>query len=182
MSQHALVRVRRTRSSEPTLRLLVFQLRHHWFCIPLAIARRVLPKPSSTAGSADELIQLGQDHIPVLDTARLVYGTDKPQLAGTSAQPAATTTEKAPLQHIVVVELDRGDSVGLIIDGTPILKRVRQSAFSPVPPIYVTVQKLRGISSIVKPPPEATDNLTQPMLLLTIETLLQQSQYLSPIG
>ncbi|MEM1311143.1 MAG: chemotaxis protein CheW [Cyanobacteria bacterium P01_H01_bin.153] len=176
MTQSALVRIRKARSQEPILRLLAFQLRHHWFCLPLAIARRVLQRELTPAGPAMDLIQLRQENIPVLDIARLVYGKDKPQLAQSGeTNPPATAPEDANLsvQNIVVIDLSRGDPVGLLVDGVPTLKRVRQSAFSPVPPIYVTTHQLRGLSSVIQPDPQMPDSLTQPMFLLNVEALLQ---------
>lgn len=175
MSQTALVRARRTQSQEPTLKLLAFQIRHHWFCIPLAIARRVLPKQASSDGRDADLIQLQNENIPILNAAQLVYSADRPQLPSQTATTGAAVEPTAPLQNIIVVELSQGGSIGLIVDGVPILKRVRQSAFSPVPPMYLKVHQLRGISSIINPDPNLPDSFSHPMFLLVVEALLQWS-------
>ncbi|MDB9526336.1 chemotaxis protein CheW [Oscillatoria sp. CS-180] len=172
MSQNALVRVRRNRSHEPTLRLLAFRLRQHWFCLPLAIARRVIPRPVTPEGKAAGLIQLKDENILVLDAARLIYGVDIPQLAGeTTTSPSATIAQ--PQEHnIVIVELPQRGSVGLLVDGTPVLKRVRQSAFSPVPAVYLTVHRLNGVSHVVNPNAQETNRSAEPMFFLSIEALL----------
>ncbi|NER80956.1 MAG: chemotaxis protein CheW, partial [Leptolyngbya sp. SIO1D8] len=141
MTQHALVRVRHAQPKEPMLRFITFQLRHHWFCLPLASARRVLPQqPEMSMGMG--LIHLQDEAIPVVDTATLVYGSALPQLPGqveeSSAQQSAVVK---PIQSILVVDLAYGGAAGLLVDGTPGIKRVRQSALNPVPPMYLSLYR-----------------------------------------
>jgi chemotaxis signal transduction protein len=185
MSHHALVRLRRPRSPEPTLRLLAFQLRQHWFCVPLAMARRVLPRPPTAEGRAVELIQLQQDYIPVVDIAPLVYGgTPNP---ATTALPAPVTAPTVanpavPQHSLVVIDLSQGDAVALLVDGTPALKRVRQAAFSPVPPIYQSLHQLRGLSSVIRPDSNPPDTSALPMFLLNVEALIPPKEHLIQTG
>lgn len=178
MTQHALVRARRFQAKEPTLRLLTFQLRDQWFCLPLAMARRVLPRQPASDGGETGLIYLQNENIPILDTAMLVYG---PHPQRQLAQVEATDRDRPShpaintyVQSIVVIDLEQAGAIGLLVDGTPVLRRVRQSAFSPVPPVYLTVHKMNGVSSIVNGDSSAKDPCPQPMFLLSLENLLPQ--------
>lgn len=172
MSHNAPVRIRRATAPEPTLRLLAFPIRQHWFCIPLAIARRVLPKEPLDHNSLPDLIQLKNETIPVLDAASLVYGTHASQLPEANAVTPAPLPPSAPVPHILVVEGPEDDSVGLLIDGQPVLRRLRPSSFSPVPPLYLQVHQMRGILSVVNPDPQVPDSPSQPMFLLAMESLI----------
>ena len=123
-----------------------------------------------------ELVQLQDEAIPVLNTARLVYGGDALSLPPAIATQSQSSDAPQPsLQSLVVTELSsNGSSVALMVDGTPALKRVFQKAFQPVPPIYQNLHKLRGLSSLVNPDPNSPNTFSQPMFLLNIEALLQQ--------
>lgn len=173
MHQHALTRVRRKRSQEPPLRLLAFQLRQQWFCLPLTITRRVLTQEIAADGKDVELIQFQNEPILVLNAANLVYGTNMPQLTGQDIpSPPAKLAAPAQEQNIVVLDLSRGHSLGLKVDSPPVLKRVRQSALAPVPSVYISVHQLRGVTHVVNPDDQATNGNSQPMFLIAIESLL----------
>lgn len=213
MTRNALARVRRFQQQEPTLRILAFQLRHHWFCLPLALARRVLPKEGAILRSVEVgLIQLQNEAIPIVDAASLVYGSSQQPLLGQVASPTLPQPMQpqlpeqvvprtpshqmqqqspgqivprtspnpniaAPAQNLLITDLSQGGAIGMIIDGTPAIKRVRQSAFKPVPSMYLAIQRMRGISSMIDLGPSTTDNANQPIFLLEIESLLPQNEF-----
>ncbi|MFQ4139218.1 hypothetical protein PGN35_023180 [Nodosilinea sp. PGN35] len=159
----ALARHRRLPAQEPTLRLIAFQLRHSWFCLPLAMARRVIPVVDELAQGL-MLTQLNQENIPIMDVGDRVY-CSAPLLPG-PADPAPAV-QKALSQSILVIESPRFGLLGLRIDGVPSLKRARQSAFSPVPATYLMMHHLRGINTLI------TLNETEPPLfLLEVDSLL----------
>ena len=172
MTQHALVRGRRFKPKEPTLRLISFQLRHHWFCLPLAQARRVLPEQSTQSGLEVGLIQLQNEAIPVINAATLVFGGAMPQLPGTIEPSAKPLTMNTPPQSILVVDLSQGGAAGLLIDGTPAIKRVRPSALKPVPPMYLTIHRLKGIRSVIDLQHPTPAKSSPPLFLLDIDSLL----------
>lgn len=171
MTQHALARTRRSKSKEPMLRLIAFQLRHQWFCLPLASARRVLPKQPDTGNFDMGLIQLQNEAVPIVNTANLVYGGAMLQLPGQAESMATPLPQVLTVQSIVVVELPQGGAAGLLVDGTPTIRRVRQSALKPVPTMYLTMHRLRGISSVVDLQPSTSES-DIPLFLLEIEKLL----------
>ncbi|MBE7380082.1 MAG: chemotaxis protein CheW [Leptolyngbya sp. SIO1E4] len=176
MPQHALVRVRRLQPKEPVLRLIAFQLRQHWFCLPLARARRVLSQQTVRADLDQEmgLIQLQNETIPIVDTASLVFEAS-PRLPGSGGAPS--NPPPAPVtSSILVVDLSQGGAVGLLIDGTPTIKRVRQSALRPVPQMYLTINHLRGINGVVDlTQSTSADHSSQLLLLLEMDALLPPS-------
>lgn len=173
MSQHALARMRRSRPREASLRVITFPLRHYWFCLPLSQARRALAQPISRTGTDVGLIELHNEAIPVMNAANLVYGQTPPQPPA-SVQPSAPSAPvKNPVQSIIVVNNSKGDLIGLRIDGTPTIKRVRQSAIKPVPPVYLTIHHLRGISYIVDLPKSTSDEISHPIFWLEVDSLLE---------
>jgi chemotaxis signal transduction protein len=165
----ALARHRRRPVQEPTLRLIAFQLRHHWFCLPLVMARRVLPTAADDAARGLGLTLLHQETVPILDLADRVY-QPLPLLPGSSRPPDHPTPDPATpllLQSIVVVDSPQFGALGLLVDGIPCLKRVRQSAFSPVPASYLMIHRLQGINTLV------TVNEAEPALfLLEVDALV----------
>jgi chemotaxis signal transduction protein len=165
----ALTRYRRRPFQEPTLRLIAFQLRHHWFCLPLVMARRVLPTAADDAARGLGLTLLHQESVPILDLADRVY-QPLPLLPGSSPRLHDSTPE-APnpqsLQSIVVVDSPRFGALGLLVDGIPALKRVKQSAFSPVPASYLVINRLQGINTLV-----SVTDAEPPLFLLEVDALV----------
>ncbi|HSM83306.1 MAG TPA: hypothetical protein VLS96_16595 [Nodosilinea sp.] len=174
MKYTALARHRRLPAREPSLQLIAFQLRHHWFCLPLMMARRVIPAATSDPARALGMTQLHQENVPIVDVADRVYQA-VPLLPGApipSARVAAEglgTPDQPQAQSILVVDSPRFGLLGLLVDGVPSLKRARQSAFSPVPASYVIMHRLQNINTLV------TLNETEPPLfLLEVDALLSQ--------
>ena len=150
MTQQTLVQTRKLESSAATLELIVFQLRQHWFCLPLTMARQVCPQRSLQKNRTDmQFIQLYNEIIPVVDTAKLVYGglsqMPKPLNVPDVLPPLLTS-----IQSILVVDHPCGRTLGLVIDGIPVIKRVSASGLSPISLTYLTVHRLQGISSVIE--------------------------------
>ncbi len=160
----ALARYRRLPAQEPSLRLIAFPLRHNWFCLPLAMARRVIPPASQAPGLGMGLTQLNQETVPVMNVAERVYQS-APLLPGYS-DPAADISSQ-PLQAILVVDSPRFGLLGLLIDDIPSLKRARQSAFSPIPATYLMINHLQGINTLV-----TLNDTEPPLFLLEVDALL----------
>ncbi|WP_017299220.1 hypothetical protein [Nodosilinea nodulosa] len=166
MTYNALARYRRRPAQEPSLRLIAFQLRHNWFCLPLTVARRVIAPTAQTSAVQLGLAQLYNENIPIMDIADRVYQT-APLLPGYSAVSAAAAQPAPSLQSIVVIDSPRFGLLGLLTDGIPCLKRARQSAFSPVPATYLMINHLQGISTLV-----TLNEVEPPLFLLEVDALL----------
>lgn len=160
----ALTRYRRRPVHEPTLQLIAFRVRHNWFCLPLALARRVIPLEADDPALKLGLTQLHQENVPILDVADRVY-----QSVPLLPSPSDPSPEEqgTPLQSILIADSPRFGLLGLRVDGIPNLKRARSSAFSPVPATYLIMNRLQGINTLV------TLSKTEPSLfLLDIDALI----------
>jgi len=182
----ALARYRRRPAREPSLRLIAFQLRHNWFCLPLAMARRVTAVMTEDPALSLGLTQLQQENVPILDVADRVYQA-APLLPGSSASSGSALgpnhldlrhpdpSHSGPdmpttaVQSILVVDSPRFGLLGLRVDGVPSLKRAQQSAFSPVPATYLIVNRLQGINTLV-----TLNGAEPPLFLLEVDALLSQ--------
>ncbi|MGG6237705.1 chemotaxis protein CheW [Nodosilinea sp. AN01ver1] len=162
----ALARYRRLPAPEPSLRLIAFPLRHNWFCLPLAMARRVIPPESQAPGLGMGLTHLHQETVPIMDVANRIYQA-APLLPGYS-DPAADISDQPP-QAILVVDSPRFGLLGLLIDDIPSLKRARQSAFSPIPTSYLMMHHLQGVNTLV-----TLSDTEPPLFLLDVDALLPQ--------
>ncbi|MGB5973574.1 MAG: hypothetical protein WBG38_09645 [Nodosilinea sp.] len=158
----ALTRYRRRPVQEASLKLIAFPLRHNWFCLPLAMARRVIPP--GTGNQPMGLTQFNHDNVPIMDVADRVY--QAAPLLPSQGEPVLKVSDR-PQQPILIVDSARFGLLGLLIDDIPSLKRARQSAFSPIPTTYLMMNNLQGISTLV------TLNETEPPLfLLEVDALL----------
>lgn len=162
----ALARYRRMPAQEPSLRLIAFPLRHNWFCLPLTMARRVIPPAGHAPGLGMGLTQFNQETVPIMDVADRVYQS-APLLPG-HGDPAADIGNQPP-QSILVVDSPRFGLLGLLIDDIPSLKRARQSAFSPIPASYLMMNHLQGINTLV-----TLNDTEPPLFLLDVDALLPQ--------
>ncbi|PSN10395.1 hypothetical protein C7293_28295 [filamentous cyanobacterium CCT1] len=160
----AIARYRRLPAQEPSLRLIAFPLRHNWFCLPLAMARRVIPPASQAPGLGVGLTQLNQETVPIMDVADRIYQS-APLLPGQN-NPTADISKQPP-RSILVVDSPRFGLLGLLIDDIPSLKRARQSAFSPIPASYLIMHHLQGINTLV-----TLNDTEPPLFLLEVDALL----------
>jgi chemotaxis signal transduction protein len=146
--------------------LITFQLRQQWFCLPLVLARRVIPGPANGPFPAPGLTQLQQETIPLVDVASLIY-QETPLLSGDGGADDLVTSPPPSNQAILVIDPPHLGAIGLLIDGTPAIKRVKQSAFSPIPAVYLIMNRLQGINTLVN-----QGAGEPPLFLLEVDTLL----------
>lgn len=161
-------RSRRLLPSEPTLGLITFQLRQNFFCLPLERARRVAPYPRNDINYRTGIAQIQNQNIPIVDLAALVY----PPVALLPGTPDAWDARLAPYsppQHLLLVDLLRGGTVGLLTEGTPGLRRVPISACSPIPAVYLTIHSIQGVNTVI-----STGASEPPLFLLDVENLFQR--------
>ncbi|MBD2233641.1 chemotaxis protein CheW [Phormidium tenue] len=160
---------RRRPSPEPTLRLICFPLRQAHFCLPLAMAQRVMSRSGAEASLTPGLIQLQGAQVPVVDIVPWLYHK-APLLPGQVIHPGGTTALAQPDQTILVIESSRLGHLGILVDDTPTLKRARQSAFSPMPAAYLIAHHLQGINTLV-----SLGGSEPPLFLLDVDQLLLPS-------
>ncbi|WOD37657.1 hypothetical protein [Nodosilinea sp. E11] len=171
----ALTRYRRLPAQEPTLRLIAFQLRHNWFCLPLAMARRVVAPQDDGPTRGLGLTQLRHENVPIMDVADRVYqsvpllpGQTNSDLSLSTVPAYGPANDQTPLlQSIVIIDSSQFGMLGLRVDGIPSLKRARKSDFSALPATYLMMNHLRGITTLV-----TLDATEPPLFLLEVDSLL----------
>ncbi len=107
-----------------------------------------------------------QENIPLVDIAALVY-QEAPRLTGDAPNHDVPNPAPSSNQTVLVVEPPSLGPVGLLVDGTPAIKRAKQSAFSPVPSVYLIMNRLQGINTLV-----TVGDQEPPHFLLEVDTVL----------
>lgn len=174
--------------AEPTQKLIVFWLQQEWFAVPIQFAHRVVPMEqvygTCDGGGMGLMLYQGQE-LYVLDIKQLVFRQQNmPQPAqapslpssnrGVQAQATGATGDRStaaidpPRGYMLILQNSQGELVGIPIDNQPKLRRVRESAFMPVPSAYLIEGNIRCISALVVPSPEEP-----PLFLLNLTQLVQ---------
>ncbi len=166
MPRPTLARTRRSHNpQEPSLRLITFQVRNQWFCLPLVLARRVIAAPMGDQPPVPGLAQLHQENVPLVDIAPLIFQA-APAIPGTTEDPPLQMPAN-PQSTILVIDPPQVGAIGLLVAGTPAIKRAKKSDFSPVPSMYLIMNRLQGIHTLVT----LSDN-HPPVFLLDVDALL----------
>ncbi|MCU0535915.1 MAG: chemotaxis protein CheW [Hydrococcus sp. Prado102] len=148
MAIHSPIRSRRTavHNTEKTKQFISFRLRQEWFALPIDVVQRVIQMgkiygdPQGTGVSLTNF--QGQETI-VVDVAHLIFGNSSSQ---EQKQSSAAGEKKQP-RILLIIQSDQGEIFGLPVDSTPIMRRVPDSAFTPIPETYIAQGNVRCISS-----------------------------------
>lgn len=166
-------RAKRALPAQKTHRLITFQVRQDWFGLPIQVAQKVFP-PQPIYGEAPHLgiglaLIQGQK-IPTLDLRTLIYQGVAPPPLLPPADPSETDPappKLLPERHILMAELPQMGSVGLLIDGQPVLRRAPESAFAAISPVYLIMNNIECVDTVVSLTPEEP-----PIFMLRLEKLL----------
>jgi chemotaxis signal transduction protein len=173
--------------TEATRQLVVFRLRHEWFALLLEVVQKVLQMGNAfgdvrgtgvglTLYQDRELVVVDIGHrlfgealyaLPPVTEAEAVASSMPTYLSGNSGsvqQQQASNQERCML----IVQTSQGELVGLPIDSLPVLRRVPDSAFSPLPPAYISQVNIQCVSSAVIQSPDEP-----PLFLINPDQLLQ---------
>jgi purine-binding chemotaxis protein CheW len=145
--------------------LLVFSLREHWFALPVNLVNKVVMlnnlykmAPDLTTGLA---FYQGTE-IAVLDTYQRIFG--QPFSSGSNGAEGAI----AQPTYLLIVQNLQGEPIGLPLESQPSLRRIPESAFSPLPSTFLTEGHIRCATALILP----TQN-EPPIFLLNLVQLLQ---------
>jgi chemotaxis signal transduction protein len=171
MAIHSPVKSRRTaaRNTEKTKQFISFRLRQEWFALPIDAVQRVVQMgkiygdPQGTGVSLTNF--QGQETI-VVDVAYLIFG-ETSSLAQ-EQKTASVASEKNQPRILLIVQSNKGEIVGLPVDSTPVMRRVPDSAFTPIPETYIAQGNVRCISSTMI---QLSDQ--PPMFLLDLNQLVE---------
>jgi chemotaxis signal transduction protein len=167
MAIYSPVRSQRTnaRKTEKTKQFITFRLRQEWFALPIATVQRVMPMGKvygDPQGTGISLTSYQGQEILVVDVGKRIFGEVAIQ------KPAVVKSETNETRFLLIVQSDLDRVVGLPIDSTPALRRISESAFTPIPDKYISQGNVRCISSTTI---QLNDH--PPMFLLEAEQLVR---------
>lgn len=167
-------RQRSSKATVPTHRLLTFQLRQHWFGLPIQVTQKVLPPQPLDSGvpyHGSGLIVINQQQIPVLDLETILFGDGAvPLLPSNQSAPEAPapTMPGTRQRHVLIIQPPSSvESLGLLIDQPPVLRRVPQTAFSAASSVYLILNQLHCVHTVVTP-----SDSEPAIFMLSLEELL----------
>jgi purine-binding chemotaxis protein CheW len=182
MALHSSLKLRRVyRQTAATQQLLTFQLRQDWFALPVQVVQKVIAI-DQLYGSATDFssgLTFYQDRdISILSMEQRIFGESRdrkllPSSADSNSSRAAPALPSS--QFLLIVQTLQGEFVGLPLTNPPILRRVAESAFAPVPSVYLAEGRIRCVSALVTP---EQDN--QPLFLINLDRLLHSPIALPP--
>ena len=175
------LRSRRLRSHKGVKKqqVIVFQIQHEWFALPIVSVKKVIPK-SETQGDYHSLgagltVYDGKELL-VLDISRQVFGYGGAMPGGAMSQPMPSAIAQPANGYLLLIRNHRGDLAGLPIEASPTVQQFAESDMVPLPPNYaarVNIQCANGLS---------VQSDSQPILfLLNADQLLHTQPLLPPI-
>lgn len=150
MTEFSTLRSRRfaARQTEATQQVIAFCLAQTWFALPILAIQKVVPLGEIKSDPANKKAKftIYQDsQLPIIDVAESILGYLSSANNNSDEKSAQPTGER---YLIIFGEGDYG-SFGLPIDSQPILYRVSQSNFQPIPETYGAKKGIEAISSQV---------------------------------
>jgi purine-binding chemotaxis protein CheW len=173
-----------TRQTEVTQQLIAFRLRQEWFALPIETVLKVVPMGSvygDPRGTGVSLTIYQGCELLVVDIGYRIFGeAPSPDLAtGNALTPSKVTTaligsepQRAVVtqeRYLLIVQTSDTEIFGLPIDSPPMMRRVPESSFTPLPTTYVAQGNIQCVSSLMIP---ATDQ--PPLFLLEPSQLVQR--------
>lgn len=164
---------RAKRRSEPTQQLIVFRILQEWFALPIRVAYKVIPigpvygNPEGGVG----LTHYQDRDVIVIDVQHRIFG--EPVLAQLPAAVENSAAAKTPVtaeavSHLLLLQSTQGELIGIPLYTFPCLRRVPESAFAAIPPLYLAEGKIRCVSALIT---VAADE--PPMFLLNLSQLIE---------
>lgn len=136
----------------PMHSMITFPVRQNWFALPIQLAQKVVPLAHPKDRQGLGLMQIEGQQVPLLDLTPYIY-RDSPQAAlPGSAQEGGglSLPPQVDDQHVLILRLPQTDGVlGLVISQTPVLRRVPQTAFGPIPAAFLSLSQMRCINAVI---------------------------------
>jgi chemotaxis signal transduction protein len=185
-----------------THQLIVFPLRHERFALPIRYVYKVIPL-GQTYGVCHQtgisLTRYQNCDILVIDIQRRIFpdlpesipllepvitsshpDSKKQSLMDASEESSSLSKENSQIvqasqRHLLLMQTSQKELIGIPLDVPPSLRRVSESAFSPIPSVYLEQSRIRCISALV-----ALSEQETPVFLLNPGQLLQGQSPLLP--
>lgn len=152
------------RQTKANIQLIGFRLRQEWFALPIDAVKKVVPLGNvygDPQGTGISLTNYQGRELLVVDVGRRIFGDRDNSLA---QSPTSNPPEQ---RFLLIVRGDRDTMVGLPIDSPPSICRVPETAFTPLPEIYLDRGNIHCIASTTIQMPDRP-----PMFLLDAERLV----------
>ncbi|NEQ55523.1 MAG: chemotaxis protein CheW [Leptolyngbya sp. SIO3F4] len=167
----------RSHKGDTTQQVIVFQIQHEWFALPIFAVKKVVPK-SDTHGDyhnsgAGLTVHEGKELL-VLDISHQVFGNINKPLSSPAAQTLSSSTEEPSQGYLLIIQSRQGDLVGLPIKASPTVRRFSQSSIVPLPSNYAARVNIQCVSGLI------VQAENQPILFLLNSDQLLHSQPLLP--
>ena len=169
------------RKLEPSQQLITFRIHHEWFALPILVAQKVilLDKLHGSPFSTESSVAFFQEQeLVVLDVGRRIFGDAIAQAV--LSQPPAANHAVTQIQfvsqqrYLVIVDGSHDEPVGLFLESQPTLRRVPQSAFSPLPPNHFSDGGIHCVHALV-----SSIQGEPPLFLLNLHQLLEPITHLT---
>ena len=169
---------RRLRSlkGETTQQVIVFQIQHEWFALPIFAVKKVVRRNDIQGGhniAGTSLTVYDGKELLVLDIRQQIYSG-----SGSSFQspPAPQPPEESSHQgFLLIIQSRQGDLVGIPIDSSPTVRKFPTSAINPLPASYATRINIQCISGLI-----VQADSQSILFLLNPDQLLQTQPLLPP--
>jgi chemotaxis signal transduction protein len=128
------------RKIEVTHSLIAFRLRREWFAIAIEKIQKVTVLElvySDPQRPGINLTRYQNQEIILIDVDKRIFGE----------QESSFNSQKPT--YIAIIENSQGELTGLPLDSPPSIRRVPQSAFVPIPDIYLKTSQIRCLSSTI---------------------------------
>jgi chemotaxis signal transduction protein len=149
-----------SQKQEKTQQLIAFILGQEWFALPINTVQKVVKLGKvygDPQGTGVSLTNYQGQELLVVDVAHRIFGM--------TTIPLHQDTNKD--RFLLIIENQKNEKVGLPIDAPPSIRRVSESAFIPLPDIYLTQGNIHCISSTMI---QAKNH--DPLFLLDINQLI----------
>ncbi len=174
----------RARKGEPTQQVIVFQIQHEWFALPIFAVKKVVPK-SETQGDYNKsgagLTVYAGKELLVLDIVHQIFGASSHQASLPMASsmdvtsPSSPSLEQQPADgYLIIIRSHQGELAGLPVTSSPTVRRFVQSAIVPLPSNYATRVNIQCVSGLI------VQSDTQPILFILNPDQLLHTQPLLP--
>ncbi|MBD1995521.1 chemotaxis protein CheW [Leptolyngbya sp. FACHB-541] len=167
---------RASRKVEPSQQLIAFRIHHEWFALPILVAQKVIlldKLHDSLFNTGASVAFYQEEELVVLDIGRRIFGEAIAKAANPDEPlaPNHTTTQIQFVnqqRYLVIVDSFHGEPIGLLLNSQPSLRRVPQSAFSPLPPNHFAEGGIRCVHALV-----TSIQGHPPLFLLNLHQLLE---------
>ena len=169
--------------TEATQHLLVFRIRQELFSLPTKSVQKVLPMPNvyGDPQSTGVSVAIYQDkELLVVDVGRRIFRETIPQPLSPSTSNSSVVPQPKDSKEqrfLLIVQSSQGQLVGLPIDSLPLLRRVPESAFAPLPSGYTSEANIQCVSSLM-----VQSQGDEPPLFLLNPDQLAQPQQIVPLA